>query len=113
MKKLDFFVLLIFIVKIVFIFLSIISIYEKVKGNTNTPIDKEILYWKDRIEFIFICMMSILIIYLFNPMNKTPVVLEKETKLLLFLFGIILLVTAQWKLFIKESWWFKKLQYSV
>ena len=103
MNKLDIFVFFIFILKIIFIFLAIFHLYDKVKGKTNTPIDKKVLFWKERVEFIFVCMMALLLIYLFNPINKTPIILDKETKLVLFLFGIILIVTAKWKVFFTES----------
>ena len=113
MKYFDMYISFVFIIKIVFIILAIMHIYNKAKRKANTPQDKKILFWKDRVEFIFIFMMSLLLIYLFNPRYNKPIVLDYETKLLLFLFGIILLLTAKWKLFIDESVVFKKIQYSL
>jgi hypothetical protein len=33
-----------------------------------------------------------------------------ETKLLLYLFGIVLLITADWSNFVEESKWFQRAQ---
>ena len=93
----------IILLKVIFLFLAVAHLYNKVKGKTNTPQDKKIIYWKDRIEFIFIIMMSLLLMYLFNPRSSKPLVLDSESKLLLYLFGFILLITAKWKTFFEES----------
>ena len=107
------YILLIFLVKICFIVLSVIHIYLKVKGKTNSNTDKTIVYWKDRIEFIFVILMSLLLIYLFNPRKDKTHLINNETKLLLYLFGFILLITAKWNNFITESKWFEYLQESI
>jgi surface polysaccharide O-acyltransferase-like enzyme len=54
--------------------------------------------------------MAILLIYLFNPINNNTNLIDKEAKILLYLFGIVLLVTAKWSEFIHESKWFKYIQ---
>ena len=89
----------IFLIKIGFIIMSITHFYLKAKGKKNSDLDKHILYWKERFEFIFITMMSILLIYLFNPRVNRTLLINKETKILLYLFGFILLITAKWNLF--------------
>ena len=101
----------IILLKVIFVFLAVAHLYNKVKGKSNTPQDKKIVYWKDRIEFIFIIMMSLLVIYLFNPRSSKPILLDKETKLLLYLFGFMLLITAKWKTFFGESTLLKQIQY--
>jgi len=96
------FIYLIIIVKVIFIGLAISYLFYKMKNKTDDPKAKHIEFWKERMEFIFICLMSILIIHLFNP--RTPqIVLPYEVRLLLFLFGIILLITADWSTFFHES----------
>ena len=49
--------------------------------------------------------MSILLIYLFHPRNKNNKYpeIDIEVKLLLFLYGIITLLTLNWKVFLTES----------
>jgi hypothetical protein len=107
------YVILIILVKVVFIILAVSHLFLKVKGKSDSETDKKILYWKERIEFIFIFLMSLMLIYLFNPRSTKEVKLDFETKLLLYLFGFILLITAKWDIFFKESPLFKKIQKAV
>ena len=104
------YVTFIFLIKIGFILMAITHIYLEAKGKSKSELDKKVLYWKERFEFIFIAAMSVLLIYLFNPRSDKNIVLDKETKILLYLFGFILLITADWKVFIHESPFYKKLQ---
>lgn len=103
----------IFIIKIGFFITAVTHIYLKAKGQDKSDLDKKILYWKERFEFIFIALMSILLIYLFNPRVDRSILIDNETKILLYLFGFILLITAKWDLFIKESPLVKKFETSV
>jgi hypothetical protein len=103
MNKYDIYVTFIFLIKIGFILMAISHIYLKTKGKADSDLDKKILYWKERFEFIFIAAMAILLIYLFNPRSVKNIIIDKETKILLYLFGFILLITAKWDLFFKES----------
>jgi hypothetical protein len=107
------YIILVFIVKIIFVVLAVTHIYLKAKGNKDSSLDKNIVYWKDRFEFIFAFLMAFLLLYLFNPMQGKSVIISGETKLLLYLFGFVLLITAKWSAFIEESKWFKTLQESV
>ena len=105
---LDLLVLFIFIIKIVFI---LSAIGHLVLSHSSNPVlqkkDPEFVYWKERTEFIFIVSMSVLLIYHFKPGNNKPI--SEETALLFFLFGIILVLTAKWSLFIKEAPWYKRI----
>jgi hypothetical protein len=96
MKKLDMYITFIFIVKIVFFILAVTHIYLKVKGKDNTELDNKILFWKDRIEFIFILLMSMLLIYTFFPQRRIPIPIDYEMRILFYLFGFILILTAKW-----------------
>jgi hypothetical protein len=112
MNKFSYFIYLILFVKFAFVLMSITHIYLKIKGKENSDLDNLIVYWKHRCEFIFIFLMSFLLIYLFNP-RKPTVVIDFETKILLFLFGFVLLLTAKWDLFFHEAKWFTYIQQSV
>jgi hypothetical protein len=57
--------------------------------------------------------MAILLIYLFNPQKNRIFMINNETQTLLFLFGFVLIITANWKTFLKESGMFKKIQFVV
>ena len=110
MNKYDMYVTFILLIKIGFVLMAVAHIYLKAKGKEKSDLDKKILFWKERFEFIFIALMSFLLVYVFNPRYDNINLLDKETKILLYLFGFILLITAKWDLFIKESPFFKKFQ---
>jgi hypothetical protein len=102
---------IIFLVKIVFVILAFTHLYLKFKNKGDSNLDKQLLFWKERIEFIFITLMSFLLIYLFNPRKNRLFMINDETKLLFFLFGFVLIITANWKIFLKESDILKKIQF--
>ena len=110
MKTFNIFIGIIFVIKIIFIMLAITHVYLKIKGDENSKTYKNITFWKKITEFIFIALMAILLIYLFNPISNKTNLIDKESKILLYLFGIILLITSKWSEFIHESKWFKYIQ---
>ena len=110
MKKLDIFIRFIIFIKICFIISAITHGYLKHSNKANSDLDKKALYWKDKLEFIFKALMAGLLIYLFNPRHSREILIDYETKVLLFLFGFILLITANWSTFFEEADWFMKLQ---
>ena len=94
---------LIFMVKILFILLAITNVILNLWHKSDPKLDKRVVFWKERVEFIFTSLMACLIIYMcFPPFNKS-VSISGESKLLLYLFGIVLLITAKWEDFFKES----------
>ena len=76
----------------------------------DSDLDKKFVYWKERFEFVFVLLMAILLIYLFNPRRKEMVMIDGETKVLFYLFGFVLIITADWSVFFREAKWFKYLQ---
>lgn len=110
MEKYNLYVTLIILIKIGFIILAISHLYLKIKKQEHSETDKKILFWKERFEFMFIALMAVLLIYLFNPRTDNMSMIDYETKILLYLFGFILLITAKWSDFIHESNIFKKFQ---
>jgi hypothetical protein len=103
----------IIIIKLIFIGLSINMILLRKRNEQNTYKYIKLSYWKSRIEFIFISAMALLLIILFNPLNKknsNSVCIDKETRILLFLFGIILILTSKWDLFFATSPLFNEIQ---
>jgi hypothetical protein len=107
------YIYLIFLIKLGFIFLALVHLYLRAKGKANSETDTLILFWKERVEFVFIVLMSFLLIYLFSPRTNRLDMITHETKLLLFLFGFILVITAKWSTFFEESAVFKDIQDSV
>lgn len=112
----DGFIFIVIIVKFILIGLIIYNrlLMEKISrlGSNATSVEKEnaqnrektIHFWKIRVEFIFVFLMSIVLIYLFYPRNKFfPVYINFHTKLLIYLYGILTILTANWDLFIDTS----------
>jgi hypothetical protein len=93
--------------------MAISNLYMKAKGEKESDINKKIEYWKERVEFVFEILMALLLIYLFNPRHDHKALIDPHVKILLYLFGFILLITAKWSTFIEESTWFKELQESL
>jgi hypothetical protein len=85
-------------VKIIYIGLAMYEIYIKHKEPKNTKKREKIQYLKERVETLFKGLMAVLLLILFNPRRtKDTIKLDYETRLLLYLFGFILLLTADWK----------------
>jgi hypothetical protein len=119
MKYYDLYIYLIIFFKIIFFILSIINIYLKIKNkkttdnannNTKQKIKNLVEYLRSRCEFIVTCLMSLLLIYIFNPLYPKLYLIDWETKYLLFVFGTILLLTAKWSNFFDTGNFFKLFQ---
>jgi len=92
------FIYFIMFIKIIFIGLVIYLIYIKRKEPTNKNKINQIKYLKNKVEFIFSILMAFLLIYLFNPRStQKELILDYETRLLLFLFGFVILLTTEWE----------------
>jgi len=113
MKYYDMYITFAFFVKIVFIILALTHIFLKLKGKENSALDIKIKYWKERVEFVFVIIMALLLIYLFSPRKDRSTTIDKETKMLFYLFGFVLLITVKWEVFFRESKWLFFLQKTV
>ena len=117
-SSIDMFVLFIIFIKVVFVLTAIghvILTHMPAKKDANGSNDKDakekdakLVYWKERTEFVFVLTMAILLIYHFHPRYHSKP-MSGETKLLFFLFGWVLLITAKWNIFIKEAPWYEKI----
>lgn len=107
------FIRLLIVLKITFIILALIHFFDIINKKTNSELDVNVEYGKSRVEFIFTILMSVLIMYLFYPRREKTLLINNETKLLLFLFGIVLIITARWTDFIDTSKWVGQLQDSL
>jgi hypothetical protein len=99
MEAFDLLIYFTFLIKIVFVVSTLYLKYLEHQHKTN----QTLTYWKDRSEFIFKACLSLILIILFNPHRKTPPIINGETKLLLYLYGFIVILQANWKQFIKDS----------
>lgn len=137
MKYYGLYIDLIIFLKIIFFILSMMHIYFKVKdnkkntanSNTNTNANannannannvnntnnqktlERVEYLRSRCEFIVTFLMALLLIYIFNPLYPKIYLIDKETKYLFFIFGTILLLTANWSEFFDTGNFFKLFQ---
>jgi heme/copper-type cytochrome/quinol oxidase subunit 2 len=99
----DYLILFILLIKIIYAILVAIHIYLKIKGRDGDEYDSKIVSYKDQLEIVFVISMSILLLYLFYPKHITPPEVDTQSRLLLFLYGIIILFTLDWTKFIDES----------
>ena len=111
------FVWFIICIKIIFILVSISyfvvhkHIDNKVHDSKMKLLDETLLYWKKRMEFLYIICMSLLIIFIFSPRHKREIYITTEMIFLFYLFGIILIITSDWKLFFTNSKWYGEIQH--
>ena len=105
------FVYFIIFIKIIFLIATISQAYlTKVNPNsTYKKYNKQTLYLKEQTEFVFIACISLLLIFIFNPWYNNEKYLNGEIRLLFYLFGWILIFTADWGVFLKESLWYRQL----
>ena len=112
MQKIDYIITFLLIVKVLFVVCALARVYlEHKKGEQkNEVLIEKVEYWKDRFEFIFIAGMSLLLMCFFFPRNNKPIVTTFETRFLFFVYGILVFIKLDWKLFFSESKMFKFIQ---
>ena len=116
-SPIDLLVYFIIFIKIVFIITALghVVLSHTIKKDdpdkkSKKEKDAKFVYWHERTEFIFTICMAILLIYYFNPRNIKP--LTKETSMLFYLFGWILIITAKWNIFITSAKWYSQISSS-
>jgi hypothetical protein len=77
------------------VLLILAEVYLWIKGKKESDMDKKLKHVKSKVENVFKILMSLLLVYLFNPRTDRSILIDYETKLLLCLFGIILLITMK------------------
>jgi len=105
---LDIYVILIVVVKLIFLYFLIAAAVLKAKlkkdnSSKNMKEYEENVYYKERVELLFKFLMSVLLIYLFYPRRKIPIPLSREIRILLFAFGIVLILSAKWNDILEKS----------
>jgi len=107
MKFYHSFIILIVILKLMFFGLSIYREYLIFKKSKNSTLYDNITKLRLHSELIISLLISFLLIYLFNPYYPKIYLIDKETKIILFAYGWITLVTASWEDIFGESFIFK------
>ena len=115
-KMLENVVLIIICIKVIFVISVIGNLFfghYKKDSAASENADTKFKRLKEITEFIFIISMSLLLIFIFNPWYKHQIYISKEMGFLFYLFGFILIITANWSILVKEPIWFKKIKNSV
>jgi len=101
------FIYFIILMKCLFLFFAVWNFYLKKKhgreggsSGGEAKLEKRVSYCKTLTENLFMVLVSILLIYLFNPYHENKYLLDdKYVKALLFIYGILMLVTFDWTVF--------------
>jgi hypothetical protein len=116
-RAFDNYVLFIIFIKILFILFALITFLLKMKIKYSKNNDKNIIsiynnisLCKETLEFLFIISTALVCIIVFYPFYKEPVIIDKHTRVLLFLYGFIILITANWSVLTKLPSWFIDVQ---
>lgn len=88
----DYFILFIIFVKISYYIFYILNFVLRVFNKDNTKLFKKLDNLQNIFNIIFNTSMAILLLYLFNPYKKT-IVIDNSSKILLFLYSFILLLS--------------------
>ena len=103
-KALDVYIIFIIFIKMVFGISTLAHFYLTSISKTLKPeLDETFVFWRERAEFIFICSVAIVLIIVFNPFFRPPVELSFEMKMIFFILGMILITSADWGLFVKNT----------
>ena len=103
---------LIVLIKLGFYLMIFTDIYLKLKGDSKSKLYKTTIIWEKKLEFIYIILVGLLMIFLFNQFNPRLNMITKETQVILFVTGIIFTIRSKWYVFTDESKWFEILQLS-
>jgi hypothetical protein len=107
------FILCVFLSKILFVVCGVWHFILVRKNKGENELSSRLLTWKEYFEFIFLVSMALLCLHLFNPLTEIRPAINKETRLLLFIFGLIVLINSKWELVVGHSKWLMLLQYFI
>ena len=91
-------------IKVIYTILVIYSIYVSKFEASNIKKINQLDYFNKRLNILFKGLMAILLIYIFNPIfnKKDNMIIDFQTRLFLFTFGILIFLTADWEGIIKN-----------
>jgi len=107
------FILCVFLSKILFVVCGVWHFILVRKNKGENELSSRLFTWKEYFEFIFLVSMALLCLHLFNPLTEIRPAINKETRLLLFIFGLIVLINSKWEVVVGHSKWLMLLQYFI
>ena len=97
-----------FFIKIIY-YITILCIlgltnYNKTHSSLNiSKIISFLEYWNQVCHFIFYILISLMLIYIFNPFKDKTYLIDNTVRFLFFILGIIYLFNVNWTLFFKSK----------
>jgi hypothetical protein len=88
----------VFLSKILFVVCGVWHFILVRKNKGENELSSRLAIWKEYFEFIFLVSMALLCMYLFNPLAEIRPAINRETRVLLFIFGLIVLINCKWEL---------------
>jgi len=102
----EFIIYIIIVIKILFLITTIgylILSHARKKTRKTMEFDEKFLKWKEKFEFVFIVMMSCLLIFIFTPWGDNEHYMTSTMKFLFYMFGFILIFSADWNLVLPKT----------
>ena len=102
-------VIVYFIIFVKFLFLltavgHVLLSHSRQKNAQIMEYDEKIVGWKSKFEFTFVILMSCLLIFIFTPWaNNYDIYMTSKIRLLFYLLGFILIITADWGLVMPKT----------
>jgi hypothetical protein len=94
---------LLLLLKFIYLITNISHIILVKQNKEYGTLDNTLTHINEYVEFVFIAFMSLILLYLFFPLRNNIPIIDKETKILLFVYGAIQIVSLDWTLFIEKS----------
>jgi hypothetical protein len=89
-------ILLLISLKGVFTILSLMHIYLIAIDKNNEPFDNNIMNSRERVGFVFKTLMSVVLVYIFNPQAPKIHLINNHVIFLLFMYGLLLIIENEW-----------------
>lgn len=92
------------LLRILYIYLKNKWFIEEKEMEIHLKRRENLLYWKNKLQFLFIVSTCVLIVYIFNPFihKKTISIKDDKIKALFFVLAVNLLFSANWDNFISD-----------
>jgi len=97
-------ILYVILLRFVYIYLKNKWFQEEKEMAMHLKRRENLLYWRNKLQFLFIVSTCVLIVYIFNPFihKKTISIKDDKIKALIFVLAINMLFSANWETFIKD-----------
>ena len=102
MQSYFYFLLIIFFFKIINTLLDVIIFYHKILNITDSD---TVIFWSNIMDFMYKFSMGVLLLFIFGPavVIGKLCINDKYTLYLMQVFGVVLIINANWNLFFPKD----------